>query len=101
MAALKAGQAQVTTESLLPANMSDVAALKAGQAQVTTALAAFGVGGLFGDLGLGIIMTFGPFARRHFLIFVLNDLVMFAVSGEMGNVCVCVNRIVWKNLRML
>ena len=71
------------TESLLPANTSDVVALRAGQARVTMALAAFGTGGILGDLGLGIIMTFGPFARRHFLIFVLNDLVMIAVSGEM------------------
>ena len=73
------------TESFKPANDSDAALTVQSQEKVTTALAIFGGGGILGDVAVGVILTFGPLARRHFCVFVANNVVMLIFAGNLSN----------------
>ena len=48
---------------------------------MTTGLAVFGGGGIGGNILIGLGMTFGPMAERHFTLFVVNNLVFLAAAG--------------------
>ena len=53
-----------------------------GQTRVTTALSAFGGGGIIGNIVFALALTYGPLAKRHFAVFVANNVVMLVVSGK-------------------
>ena len=73
------------TESFKPADESDDLLTVLAQEKVTTALAIFGGGGILGDVTLGVILTFGPLATRHFGVFVANNVVMLTFAGNFNN----------------
>ena len=73
------------TESFKPADESDAALKAQALRKVTTALAIFGGGGILGDVTLGVILTFGPLATRHFGVFVANNVVMLTFAGNFNN----------------
>ena len=66
------------------ANVTNTVSPDPGQANVTTALAVFGAGGILGNISLGLLMTFGPLAKKRFMIFLANNLILLADLGNWG-----------------
>ena len=51
--------------------------------RVTDALAIFGGGGILGNVAMGLLLTFGPMADRHFPVFVVNNVVTLIAAGSL------------------
>ena len=42
----------------------------------------FGGGGFAGNILIGLVMTFGPMAKRRFALFVGNNLILLITAGK-------------------